>query len=458
MRHARMTRKARGRAGRQTSPINRGARPYHQRCAVRVTYSRSKVRGQWGAHGRYVARETATHEVDPRATGFDNERESIDIAGTLDSWQKAGDERMWKFIISPEFGDRIDLMGITRELMTRVGRDLGDNHLEWVAVAHYNTEHPHVHVALRGIDGQRQPLRLERDYVKSGIRDIAEHLCTKQLGYRTEFDAATAERREVTQHRYTSLDRMISRGTAAFMQDDANTRFFTYVQEPPKSGIRDGRALRQQHTMERLLTLQTMGLAECVNPNTWHVRRDFESVLRAMQRTDDRQKMLAAHGVLMSDARLPVIVLDYKDLTSVEGRVLVHGEEEAGREAGRSYLMMEGTDGRVHHIYYTAEMEEARNRGDLRSNSFVRLRKIFVDGQPVMEINDFGDAEAVLRNRSVLRQAAQMHINRGVIPEEDGWGGWLGRYQAALRKTALDEVDREKGAARHPERRRSHGR
>ena len=191
-----------------------------------------------------------------------------------------------------------------------MGRDLGDSHLEWVAVAHYNTEHRHFPVALRGIAGQRQPLRRKSDYVKSGIRNIAEDLCTKQLGYRTEFDAAVAERREVGQHRYTSLDRMISRGAGASTQDDANPRVFTYTQEPSKSGIRDGRALRQQHTMERLLTLRTMGLAECTGPNTWLVRRDFESVLRAMQRMDDRQKTLAAHGVLMSDERLQVTVLD----------------------------------------------------------------------------------------------------------------------------------------------------
>jgi hypothetical protein len=31
-----------------------------------------------------------------------------------------------------------------------------------------------------------------------------------------------------------------------------------------------------------------------------------DGVLRAMQKTADRQKMLAAHGVLMSDERLPI--------------------------------------------------------------------------------------------------------------------------------------------------------
>ncbi len=161
----------------------------------------------------------------------------------------------------------------------------------------------------RGAPGnrlQRKPLHLDREYVKCGIRNIAENLCTKQLGYRTEFDAAMAERREVGQHRYTSLDRMITRAASANTNTDTNPRFFTYTQEPSKSGIRDGRALRQQHTIERLLALQTMGLAECTGTNTWLVRRDFESVLRAMQRMDDHQKTLEAHGVLLSDERLQV--------------------------------------------------------------------------------------------------------------------------------------------------------
>lgn len=60
----------------------------------------------------------------------------------------------------------------------------------------------------------------------------------------------------------------------------------------------------------------------------------------------------------------------------------------------------------------------------------------------MIEIDDLGDSEAVLANKSHLRRTARASIKRGVIPEEDGWGGWLGRYQAALRKTALDEIDR----------------
>ena len=185
-------------------------RPYSQRCAVRVLYSKNTSNGQWRAHGRYIARESATHEGDPKAVGFNATEESIDIAARLEDWQKASDERLWKLIVSPEFGDRVDLKRLTRDLMAQMETDLGTP-LEWVAVAHFNTEHPHVHVALRGIGAEGGPLRLSRDYIREGIRHIAEDLCTRQLGYRTEFDAADAQRREVHQHRYTSLDRIIQR-------------------------------------------------------------------------------------------------------------------------------------------------------------------------------------------------------------------------------------------------------
>jgi type IV secretory pathway VirD2 relaxase len=121
----------------------------------------------------------------------------------------AGDSRLFKLIVSPEFGERLDLRRRTRELMAQMKNDLGVD-LEWVAAVHFNTGHPHVHIALRGLTDAGS-LRLNRDYIKSGIRKHAEELCTAQLGFRTEPDALEAERREVDARRLTSLDRRIAR-------------------------------------------------------------------------------------------------------------------------------------------------------------------------------------------------------------------------------------------------------
>jgi type IV secretory pathway VirD2 relaxase len=327
-------------------------------------------------------------------------------------------------------------------------KDLGTK-LEWVAAEHYNTEHPHVHVVIRGVRDSGEALRLSREYVQQGIRGIAADLCTRQLGYRTEVDGVEAERREVTEKRFTAIDRRLLKD-ANESGPDFGSQYVTVSRNPGQTGLGETARSRTRHDVARLAVLRQMGLAEPTGPNMWRLRRDIEQVLRAMQRTADRQRTLAAHGVLMSDERLPIEVLDLRQVASVEGRVLVHGQDE---QTGRNYLMLEGTDATVHFIHYTPEMEEARNRGEFRTNSFVRLRKSREGAAEAFEIDDLGDAEMLLRNPRHLGEAARQIFKRGGMPTEDGWGGWLGKYQAALCQT-IRETQEPKGGNRAKERRR----
>ncbi len=162
MHFARMSRKL---AGAVNGGGSGGRARFTQRCATRLMYSKNAVRGQWRAHGRYIAREGATGS---KRAGFDQSSNECDVAQRLAAWQEAGDPRMFKLIVSPEFGERLELHGLTRRLLSQMESDLGTR-LEWAAVAHYNTEHPHDHVALRGIRDRGEALVLERQYVKSRI-------------------------------------------------------------------------------------------------------------------------------------------------------------------------------------------------------------------------------------------------------------------------------------------------
>ena len=189
---------------RQSAPAAiRPRRPHKQRCAVRVTYSPNHVRGQWAAHGRYIARESAN----PDGVGFNMNSDEVAIPATLAGWQKSGDPRLFKMIVSPEFGERLDLKKHTRDLITRLSQDLNTD-LEWVAVAHFNTGHPHVHVALRGVTPAGN-LRLPRDVIKHTIRRHAEDICTEQLGFRTINDAIESKRREINALHVKLLDRKL---------------------------------------------------------------------------------------------------------------------------------------------------------------------------------------------------------------------------------------------------------
>jgi type IV secretory pathway VirD2 relaxase len=64
--------------------------------------------------------------------------------------------------------------------MSEMERDLGTK-VEWIAVDHWNTEHPHVHVIVRGKGDDGQDLVISRDYISHGLRTRAEHLVTLEL-------------------------------------------------------------------------------------------------------------------------------------------------------------------------------------------------------------------------------------------------------------------------------------
>jgi len=109
---------------------------------VKASYSRNGRSASWAAHGTYLAREGAQREGG-KGRGFNAEREGIDLTATLRGWQRAGDARLWKFIVSPEHADRLDLKAHARALVSQMERDL-ETRLEWVAIDHYNTDNPHV--------------------------------------------------------------------------------------------------------------------------------------------------------------------------------------------------------------------------------------------------------------------------------------------------------------------------
>jgi hypothetical protein len=62
-----------------------------------------------------------------------------------------------------------DLRAFARELMKDAERDLGTS-LDWVAVDHWNTDNPHVHMLVRGRADGGQDLVISRDYIGHGFR------------------------------------------------------------------------------------------------------------------------------------------------------------------------------------------------------------------------------------------------------------------------------------------------
>ena len=122
-----------------------------------------------------------------------------------------GDRHHFRFIVSPDdAGELSSLRSFTRELMDQASRDLGTR-LDWVAVDHWNTEHPHIHILVRGRADDGADLVISRDYIASGLRARAGDLVTRELGPRSELEVRRGLEAEVTAERWTRLDRSLAR-------------------------------------------------------------------------------------------------------------------------------------------------------------------------------------------------------------------------------------------------------
>jgi hypothetical protein len=58
----------------------------------------------------------------------------------------------------------------------------GQRRVEWAAVNHFNTDYPHAHVIIRGVDLDDRELRSSRRYISHGMRWTAQELATQELG------------------------------------------------------------------------------------------------------------------------------------------------------------------------------------------------------------------------------------------------------------------------------------
>ncbi|WP_264612533.1 relaxase/mobilization nuclease domain-containing protein [Sphingobium sp. B11D3B] len=268
------------------------------------------------------------------------------------------DRHHFRFIVSPEDAVQIsDLRAFTRELMEDVARDL-DTRLDWVAVDHWNTDNPHIHILVRGVDERGADLVIDRDYIREGMRARAEERVTAELGLRTDQEIRTALEREVEADRWTSLDRRLQR-----MADGVSGMVDLRpggTDDPEMRRLLIGRATR----------LERLGLASRQGPAVWSIRPQAEQTLRDLSIRGDIIKAMhramragghnfdpggfAVHGDAPDD---PII-----------GRLVERGLHD--ELMGTAYAVIEGTDGRIHHLRFN----DIEMTGDAKPGAIVETR------------------------------------------------------------------------------------
>jgi type IV secretory pathway VirD2 relaxase len=194
---------------------------------------------------------------------------------------RLGEEHQFRFIVSPEDAGELDLTAYVRRLMRHVEKDLGRD-LEWAAVNHYNTEHPHAHVVVRGVDRDGHAVRFDRQYMARGFRERAQELATEELGPRTPEAIERTRQREITQERFTSLDQELERRAEEGRVARAD------LEKPGRTGH------PAPPLVARLEHLEELRLAERVAPGTWTLMAGWKDRLRELGERQDIQKQMHA--------------------------------------------------------------------------------------------------------------------------------------------------------------------
>uniref|UniRef100_UPI001B72492B DUF3363 domain-containing protein n=1 Tax=Niveispirillum sp. TaxID=1917217 RepID=UPI001B72492B len=234
------------------------------------------------AHLRYVQRDGVTREGQAGQL-YGADQDKLDGRAFLD--RADGDRHQFRFIVSAEDGDQYDdLKPLVRRLMAQMEQDM-DTRLDWVAVDHHNTGHPHSHILLRGKDDRGKDLIIAREYLAQGMRERAAEIVSLDLGPRTDLEVQEKLRREVEQERFTSLDRRL-------LRDRTPDQLLSGIdQDPFQQALRTG----------RLRKLERLGLAEDIGAGQWRLDPDLETTLRRMGERGDIIKTLhreiAAHNL-----------------------------------------------------------------------------------------------------------------------------------------------------------------
>jgi type IV secretory pathway VirD2 relaxase len=305
------------------------------------------------AHLRYLERDGVTKDG-AKGQIYSAERDVEDGRAFLGRGRD--DRHQFRFIVSAENGAELsDPRETTRNLMKQMEADLGTK-LDWIAVDHHNTGHPHTHILLRGVTEDGKILNIAGDYIAYGIRERASEIVTRELGRQTELEVTKQLEREVDADRFTRLDRMLI----------AEQRGREFTDLRPDQDMRDTFRQNRALLIERARKLERMGLATEIETGIWMVSSKAEPMLRELGERGDIIK--AMHRALeregLAEERHPAgYVLHRENATErITGRVLDKGL--GGDEMGeRVRLVIDGVDGRVHHIEMDAAHAEEVGRG-----------------------------------------------------------------------------------------------
>lgn len=308
---------------------------FSRRVIVKARVVRMSAYGQKAAqlHLRYLDRD-GTAENEERNQFFDHKQDAIE----RESLQavREGEPHQFRLIISPEDASRLDMTQFTRDVMSQMESDLRRK-LDWVGINHYNTDNPHTHVVIHGLDRTGQTLFIDREYIANGIRHRAMDIATRTLGVRMEHEIVQSLQKDQLRERVTPTDKALLRHADAQHTLDL-------LQLPDNA---TGRLQRVQFT-GRLQVLARLGYAEHLKGSQWHIAPDVLDKLKQLDHYHvATQRLKQAEQALERPARR-YEVHSHTQPIAVSGVILDKGYSDELSERG--YLVVAAKDGVLHDV------------------------------------------------------------------------------------------------------------
>src|SRR4051812_41527047 len=149
--------------------------------------------------------------------------------------------------------------------MSQVEKDTG-RRLIWAAVNHYNTDNPHAHIVVRGVDRDGDEFRIDRQYLARGMRWRAQEILTRELGRRSERDVSAGWAVDVGRETFTEIDRAI-------------VRHCSPDRSIPLSKLSGAPEAERLACLDRLQVLEEMQLATKESAGTWRLAEGWKAFL-----------------------------------------------------------------------------------------------------------------------------------------------------------------------------------
>lgn len=338
------------------------------------------------AHLRYLERDGVTRDGE-KGRVYSAFEDEADGKAFIERGRE--DRHQFRFIVAPEDAAELnDLRGFTRDLMRQMEDDL-DTRLDWVAIDHHNTGHPHTHILVRGVTDDGKILNIAGDYIAHGIRHRASERLTLELGPQSEREVAQKLARELDADRLTRLDRMLISEQRDHGLIDLN---------PNASDSYTIRANRYL-LIDRLRKLERMGLAGEIDTGQWSLSDNAEKTLRDLGIRNDiiktMHRALTAHDLAEERSPGSYEMHGASIREPIIGRVLAKGL--AGDEmSDRLHVIVDGVDGRIHYV----ETADAARLNDIGNGHIVALEPVQAKTEPRsadINIRDATDENGIYR-------------------------------------------------------------